>query len=172
MVSQFSEAGKMMRLIATLVLVLAVPIAEAAQPVINHTDVDRWAMAWNSHDINRVMGLFAKDVRIDQPENPRPLDLDGTRKFFTMIFHAYPDFHVEVKQAVVEGLTAVSVEQVTGTWSGAFIDPATGKSTAGNNRKFDHPGVMVIQYSPNHKIKHVSIYWDQLVVDRQLGIAP
>lgn len=66
-----------MRLLATFLLALAVTTAEAAQPTITHTDVNRWAEAWNSHDINRVMELFAKDVRIDQPENPRPLDFDS-----------------------------------------------------------------------------------------------
>jgi hypothetical protein len=32
--------------------------------------------------------------------------------------------------------------------------------------------VMVLRYNPGHKITHVSIYWDQLTVDRQLGITP
>jgi steroid delta-isomerase-like uncharacterized protein len=139
---------------------------------ITHADVDRWAAAWNSHDIATVMTLFAPNVAIDQPENPKPLDFAGTRKFFSMIFTAYPDFNVVVKQAVVEGYTAVSIEQVTGTWSGPFVDPATGVSTPGNGRHFDHPGVMVITYREDHKITHVSIYWDQLTVDRQLGITP
>lgn len=146
--------------------------ASAAQTPIGHADVDHWAAAWNSHDINKVMALFAPNVQIDQPENPKPLDYADTRAFFSMIFRAYPNFHIDVTQAVVEGTTAVSVERVTGTWAGPFADPATGKSTPGNGRSFDHPGVMIIQYAPNHTITHVSIYWDQLTVDRQLGITP
>ncbi len=31
---------------------------------------------------------------------------------------------------------------------------------------------MVIGYTPDHKINRVSIYWDQLTVDRQLVITP
>jgi predicted ester cyclase len=100
------------------------------------------------------------------------LDYDGARKFFSMIFKAYPDFHVTVRQAIVDGQTAVSVEQVTGTWTGPFVDPASGKTTPGNGRHFDHPGAMVISYDSDHKISHVSIYWDQLTVDRQLGTLP
>jgi steroid delta-isomerase-like uncharacterized protein len=153
------------------VLLAAQPPARETGPI-THADVDRWALAWNSHDIDTVMSLFAPDVTIDQPENPKPLDAKGVRAFFTMIFKAYPDFHVEVRQAVVEGYTAVSIEQVTGTWNGPFVDPATGVSTPGNGRTFDHPGVMVIGYTPDHKINRVSIYWDQLTVDRQLGITP
>jgi hypothetical protein len=64
------------------------------------------------------------------------------------------------------------VEEVTGTWKSPFVDPKTGKSTLGNGRRFDHPGAMVLEYDGDHKITHVSIYWDQLTVDRQLGILP
>jgi hypothetical protein len=146
----------MKRLVSTLLIALWATAATAGSPPITHADVDRWAQAWNSHDIDRVMALFAPTVQIDQPENPKPLDYAGTRAFFGMIFRAYPDFHVQVKQAVVEGLSAVSVEQVTGTWSGPFVDPATGKATPGNGRAFggdahnlhagpqDHPRVHLL----------------------------
>jgi steroid delta-isomerase-like uncharacterized protein len=137
-----------------------------------HADVYRWAAAWNSHNINTVLQLFSKDVLIAQPENPKPLTYSGALGLFTMIFRAYPDFHVTVRQALVDGQTAVSVEQVTGTWLGPFIDPRTGKSTPPNGKHFDHPGVMLLTYGKDHKISHVSIYWDQLTVDKQLGIAP
>jgi steroid delta-isomerase-like uncharacterized protein len=167
------------KLIGGFAFVLAVgPLstldATPASPVpITHDDVTKvWADAWNSHDINAVLALFAKDVQIDQPENPKPLDYAGARRFFSMIFTAYPDFHVAVRQAIVDGRTAVSVEEVTGTWTGPFIDPATGKRTPGNGRHFDHPGAMVISYDSRGQISHVSIYWDQLTVDRQLGILP
>ena len=144
----------------------------AADSMATHADIDHWEQVWNSHDIDKVMTLFSPDVAIDQPENPKPLDYAHTRTFFSMIFRAYPDFHIAAKQAVVEGATAVSIERVTGTWSGPFVDPSTGKVTPGNGRAFDHPGVMVIQYGADHKITHVSIYWNQLTVDRQLGITP
>jgi len=146
--------------------------SDASAGPITHDDVARWADAWNSHDVEKVAALFTPDVAIDQPENPKPIDAAGVRPFFGMIFKAYPDFRVVVRQAIVDGTAAVSVEQVTGTWSGPFVDPATGASTPGNGKKFDHPGAMVLEYAPDHKIRHVSIYWDQLVVDRQLGIAP
>jgi steroid delta-isomerase-like uncharacterized protein len=139
---------------------------------ISHADIQRWADAWNSHDIDTVMALFTPDVVINQPANPKPLESASIRGFFTMIFRAYPDFHVDVIDALVDGLKGVSVERVTGTWSGPYTDPATGVTTPGNGRKFDHPGAMVLAYRPDHKISRVDIYWDQLMVERQLGIAP
>jgi steroid delta-isomerase-like uncharacterized protein len=139
---------------------------------IDQADLAHWQAAWNSHDIDTVAALFAPDVTIHQPSNPKPLDLSGARKFFGMIFKAYPDFHIDVADSVIEGQKAVTIERVTGTWSGPFTDPATGQTTEGNGRKFDHPGVMVITYHPDHKIGNVDIYWDRLVVDQQLGITP
>jgi steroid delta-isomerase-like uncharacterized protein len=160
--------------IAAILSVAAIPPqAASAQTPVTHQDVTRgWADAWNSHDINKVLTLFAKEVQIDQPENDKPLGYDGARKFFSMIFKAYPDFHVTVLQAIVDGRSAVSVERVTGTWKGPFVNPNTGKVTPGNGRHFDHKGAMVLLYDANGKIQHVSIYWDQLTVDRQLGIIP
>jgi steroid delta-isomerase-like uncharacterized protein len=163
------------RLLTAAILVFgAIPLGvTGAEPPVTHRDVTQnWADAWNSHNIAKVLALFAGDVRIDQPENDRPLDYEGAREFFTMIFKAYPDFHVTVVQAIVDGRSAVSVERVTGTWTGPFVNPKTGKATPGNGRHFDHPGAMVLLYDRAGKIKHVSIFWDQLTVDRQLGIIP
>ena len=171
----FGMAPMIRRLLATLVLsIVAIPLrALSVETPVTHKDVTHnWADAWNSHDIGKVLALFAKDVQIDQPENTKPLDYEAARKFFRMIFTAYPDFHVTVVEAIVDGRSAVSVERVTGTWTGPFVNPNTGKVTPGNGRHFDHPGAMVLLYDANGKIRHVSIYWDQLTVDRQLGIVP
>jgi steroid delta-isomerase-like uncharacterized protein len=147
-------------------------VLDAKNPTpIGHDDIERWAAAWNSHNIDTVLALFDPQVAINQPSNPKPLNLEGARGFFTMIFRAYPDFHVAVTDSVVEGLTGVSVERVTGTWLGPFIDPATGKTTPGNGRRFDHPGVMILKFGVDHKIKHVDIYWDRVLVNQQLGTA-
>jgi steroid delta-isomerase-like uncharacterized protein len=143
----------------------------SADPI-GPADIQRWTEAWNSHDIDKVAALFSPDVTIYQPENPRPLGQAGLRGFFSMIFKAYPDFHVEVQDALIDGSKAATFERVTGTWSGPFTDPATGKTTPGNGRKFDHPGVMYIVYKPDHSIREVRIYWDRLTVDQQLGITP
>jgi hypothetical protein len=55
------------------------PVAASAATPVSHADVIRWAQAWNSHDIDTVLALFSKDVLIDQPENPKPLDYHGAR---------------------------------------------------------------------------------------------
>jgi steroid delta-isomerase-like uncharacterized protein len=142
-----------------------------AKPIVRG-DVERWAAAWNSRNIETVMTLFSADVAIYQPSNPKPLDAAGSREFFSMIFKAYPDFHVELTDVLIDGMRAVSVERVTGTWSGPYTDPVTKVVTPGNGRTFDHPGAMLLTYRANHTISEVHIFWDQLMVDRQLGILP
>jgi len=159
--------GAVLAGLMTTALALPAGAAPIGQP-----DIQRWTDAWNSHDIDKVTSLFSPDVTIYQPENPKPLDSAGLRGFFSMIFRAYPDFHIVVEDALIDGDKAATFERVTGTWSGPFTDPATGKTTPGNGRAFDHPGVMYIVYNPDHTIKQVRIYWDRLTVDRQLGIKP
>lgn len=160
-------------LLGLLVVVAMGPVsAETIAGPITRADVERWVALWNSRDIDTVMTLFTPDVVIYQPSNPKPLDAAGARSFFSMIFKAYPDFHIELTDALVDGMKAVSVERVTGTWSGPYTDPATQTVTPGNGRTFDHPGAMLLTYRPDHKISEVRIFWDQLIVARQLGILP
>jgi len=152
-------------------LAAAAALPAGATPI-GQADIQRWTDAWNSHNIDQVTALFSPDVTIYQPENPKPLDHAGLRGFFSMIFRAYPDFRIVVEDALIDGDKAATFERVTGTWSGPFTDPATGKTTPGNGRAFDHPGVIYIVYKPDHSIKEVRIYWDRLTVDQQLGITP
>jgi steroid delta-isomerase-like uncharacterized protein len=158
-------------LLAAAALAVLASRAQAAEPI-GKADIQRWTDAWNSHDIDKVSALFSSDVTIYQPENPKPLGSAGLRGFFSMIFRAYPDFHIEVQDALIDGDKAATFERVTGTWSGPFTDPATGKTTPANGRAFDHPGVMYLLYNPDHTIRELRIYWDRLTVDQQLGITP
>jgi steroid delta-isomerase-like uncharacterized protein len=166
------NARRMILLAGWFASVLA-PLPSVAQPTgANAADVARWAAAWNSHDIAQVEALFAPDAVIDQPSNPKPLGVADVPKFFGMIFTAYPDFHIAVQDAVIEGWKAVTIERVTGHWRGPYTDPATGKTTPPNGRAFDHPGAMYIVYGTDHKIEQLRIFWDTLVVDKQLGVVP
>jgi hypothetical protein len=48
---------------AAILGLAAIPLATAAEPAVTHQDVTRnWADAWNSHDISKVLALFAKDI--------------------------------------------------------------------------------------------------------------
>jgi steroid delta-isomerase-like uncharacterized protein len=157
---------------AALAAVLLPSAGGAASDGANPSDIARWSAAWNSHDITKVVALFSPDVVVDQPSNPKPLNATRLRGFFTMIFRAYPDFHIQVEDDLFDGWKAVTIERVTGHWRGAYTDPATGKTAQPNGRFFDHPGVMYMVYNRDHKIKLLRIFWDRLTVDQQLGTLP
>lgn len=146
--------------------------ADAQSRNVTGADIARWSDAWNSHDIRNVSELFSPAVVIDQPSNPKPLGYSNLAAFFGMIFRAYPDFHIEVEDAVLEGSKAVTIERVTGHWRGPYTDPKTGKTMQPNGRAFDHPGAMYMVYGPDGKITLLRIFWDTLVVDKQLGVTP
>jgi hypothetical protein len=63
----------------------------------------------------------ATKISVGSASLSSPLESAGIRDFFTMIFKAYPDFHVDVTDPLVDGLKGVSVERVTGTWRGGHI---------------------------------------------------
>jgi len=134
--------------------------------------VPRTASGATDADIDKVVALFSSDAVVDQPSNPKPLDAKTLRTFFSMIFRAYPDFQITVEDKVLDGWKAVTIERVTGHWRGAYTDPTTGKTAQPNGKAFDHPGAMYIVYDARHEIKRLRIFWDQLTVDRQLGITP
>jgi steroid delta-isomerase-like uncharacterized protein len=157
---------------ALLAIGLIANTASASTDGANAADISRWSDAWNSHDIDKVVALFSPDVSVDQPSNPKPLTAKSLRGFFQMIFVAYPDFHITVQDRILDGWKAVTIERVTGHWRGPYTNPATGKTTMPNGRAFDHPGAMYIVYGPDHRITKLSIFWDTLVVDKQLGVTP
>jgi steroid delta-isomerase-like uncharacterized protein len=146
--------------------------AGARSDGVTSADITRWSNAWNSHSIDNVSALFSADAIVDQPSNPKPLNATTLRAFFRMIFVAYPDFHITVEDSVIDGWKAVTIERVTGHWRGPYTDPATGKTRQPNSRAFDHPGAMYMVFGPDHRIRLLRIFWDTLIVDKQLGITP
>ncbi len=139
---------------------------------IDETDVYAWLNAWNSHDLDRILALFAEDAVVHQPQNPAPLTKAELRTFFAMLFSAYPDIHFASDGHLVAGHEAASWEIVTGTMLGPFTDPATGRAVPPTGRSFRIPGAMRIQYDDDRKIRSVRIYWDRALFAQQLGLLP
>lgn len=138
---------------------------------IDRSDIQEWLDAWNSHDLDRILSLFAEDAVVHQPQNPVPLDKSGIRTFFSALFRTYPDIHFEGDGFLIDGREAASWEIVTGTMTGAFTDPATGRVIPPTGKSFRIPGAMRIQYDAERKIRAVRIYWDRALFAQQLGLA-
>ncbi len=138
---------------------------------LDDSHVRAWLDAWNSHDLDRILGLFAEDALVHQPQNPAPLTKAGLRTFFTGLFHAYPDIHFAGDGHLIAGNEIASWEIVTGTMTGPFTDPASGQVIPPTGRQFTIPGAMRIQYDDRGKIRSVRIYWDRALFAQQLGLA-
>jgi hypothetical protein len=51
----------------------------AAPALATLRDLDRWVEAWNTHDMSKVVALFAPGGVLHQPQNPGPLHADQGR---------------------------------------------------------------------------------------------
>ncbi len=145
-------------------------ISTKTKQMITKNEVYEWLDAWNSHDMNKILDLFADSALVYQPQNPEPLTKDKVAFFFSNLFKTYPDIHFETDGYIIEGNEVASWEIVTGTMTGDFHDPATGKMVAPTGKSFKIPGAMRIIYDDTKKIASVRIYWDRLSFNQQLGL--
>ncbi|MBV9310381.1 MAG: ester cyclase [Solirubrobacterales bacterium] len=136
-----------------------------------HEDLDRWVHAWNTHDMNKVVALFAPAGVLHQPQNPEPLDPAAMTDFFNMNFTAIPGYKFEIELVVVEGPYAASFERATGTFTAPFVDQFSGRTIPPTGRKLDVHSVIRLTYDENHLITEGWIYWDRATFAEQLGIS-
>jgi steroid delta-isomerase-like uncharacterized protein len=76
--------------------------------------------AFNAHDLDRIMGLFADDCVLEMPRGHRPWGarFEGkakVREALAMRFNGIPDVHYGDDQHFVDGNTGISKWTLTGT---------------------------------------------------------
>ncbi len=128
--------------------------------------LDQWAMAWSSHDIDRVLELFTDDcVYEDVPTGAVHTGKDALRAFAQFFFSVAPDFKVDVCSRFETDKWAAGEWTMSGTQEGDMPNlPASGK-------RFCIRGASVLELE-NEKIRRCSDYWDMTVFLRQLGHQP
>lgn len=86
----------------------------------------------NRQNLEAIDALVAADfVEHDELAVGSPPGPAGQKRFIGMILRAFPDLHIEVKQAVAEGDTVVFYQTLRGTHRGEFMGLApTGKAVA------------------------------------------
>jgi len=98
-----------------------------------------WVDAWNAHDLDRVIALFADDVVFRSPVAARLLGNDGTvrgaaalRAYWAEALRRRPDLHFEVR-AVYAGVDTVVIrfQHHTGQESCEVLTFDGGKVIAG-----------------------------------------
>jgi steroid delta-isomerase-like uncharacterized protein len=132
--------------------------------------VKDWINAWNSHDTNRILELFADDALMYHPESTSPLPKDGIRNFFSILFHAYPDIHLESLGELIQGNEVASWELMTGKITEQFKDPEPGQVIEPTGKRLEIHAAVHLVYNEENKLKHVRIYWNRLLFTKQAGV--
>jgi len=92
-------------------------------------------------------------------------DRDGTKKFFTMWFAAFPDLKVTVNQILAEGDLVATAVTFTGTQKGEFMGaPASGKVMT-------ITGLDIVRIKDGKATEHWGAS-DHLTMMQQLGMMP
>ena len=127
--------------------------------------LDDWAIAWSSHDTEKVLALFTDDCVYEDVAfgviNHSKAEL---RTFADGTFAAIPDFKVTLITRFVAGNCGAMEWAMSGTHKGDFPAlPGTGK------RFSSVRGVTVVELQGG-KIRRCSDYWDAATMMRQVGL--
>jgi steroid delta-isomerase-like uncharacterized protein len=128
------------------------------------TDVDalavKWASAWNSHDVERVIPLFTddvvyEDVAIGQVNK----GAEQLRKFAKFFFDVVPDLKIDVTGSHIKGGHGYIEWTLSGTDVGIFK----------TNRKFSIRGSTVLDVDRT-KISRDFDYYNVATLMEQVGV--
>jgi len=123
--------------------------------------------AWNSHDADAILGLYADGGTYSAPRAGKELAGQAIANYVKALSTAYPDFSLETISIGDTGGGLVAIQWVFhGTHTGPYFDgtPPTG-------RTLTLPGASFIQVE-NGKIRYERVYTDRQTVTEQLGFKP
>lgn len=118
----------------------------------------------SQHNLAALDELFSQDF-IDHSGMTNPPTLEGSRQFFTMMFAAFPDMHMTIRQQLAEGDKVMTHKTLQGTHQGSFMGiPATG-----NEVSVDIIDIFTVTDG------QITEHWtvgDMLTMMQQLGVVP
>jgi steroid delta-isomerase-like uncharacterized protein len=125
---------------------------------------------WEAHNRGdlETLGSFVAPgaVTIDRARGLTFHGPDGMRTFKQGIISAFPDLVATIDRMVDAGDTVVCQETADGTNTGPFGPlPPTG-------RRIRLPVCAVFRFDDRGRIEAADVYWDQLSMLAQLGVAP
>jgi steroid delta-isomerase-like uncharacterized protein len=121
--------------------------------------------AWNRHDADAVIALYAEEATYHTPRFDHPLKGKALADFIKSVLTAFPDLRFEVISRGDTGGGLVAVQLVLhGTHTGPFMDgtPPTGRTVA-------YPLASFAKIEGD-KIRTEHIYLDRQTVAEQLGL--
>jgi steroid delta-isomerase-like uncharacterized protein len=121
--------------------------------------------AWNRHDADTIVALFAEGGTYRTPRRGHDLTGPAIANFAKAVWTAYPDMSLEVISMGDTGGGLVATEWVLhGTHTGPLMNgmPPTGRTVA-------YPGASFTQIEGD-RIRSEHVYVDRQTVAEQLGI--
>jgi len=121
--------------------------------------------AWNRHDADAVIALYAEEATYHTPRFDHPLKGKALADFIKSVLTAFPDLRFEVISRGEAGGGLVASQLVLhGTHTGSFMDgtPSTGRTVT-------YPLASFAKIEGD-KIRTEHIYLDRQTVAEQLGL--
>lgn len=126
---------------------------------------EAWA-AWNSHDVNRWVGLLAEEFVRESDTFPEPIrGREQAGEMMRMYLRAFPDLRFTIEQMVVSGDYVITRWKSSGTQKGELM------GILPSGRVAEVHGCEVNEVK-NGRITRDWSYRDTGTVMRQLGVLP
>ena len=156
-------------LLVGVTLLVAGQIGRASAParqveLIPSAVAEEFVQAYNAHDAERLVELFAENVEIVVPDLTTVKGKPDHLKYYKAWFASVPDVRVAVISTTVEDDRFVLELSETGTYR-KRLPTATAPRARG--QKLAYPWVIIAKVA-NGKIIRARIYENDLIVDRQL----
>lgn len=130
-----------------------------------------WGEANNAHDVETMLDLTTGSVVRWGPEQAEPFQgREAVRRFLEASNRAFPDTHTEVVRSFGQGDWVCAELIFKGTQQGPLEGPE-GDAIPPTNRSVELPFSAVF-HMEGGKIAEFHVYYDNLAVLQQLGLAP
>ena len=127
--------------------------------------------AFNSHDVDASVDLFAPDGVIYAPNSPEPIKgAVAIRKDFENWFQAFPDVKIKFVNILSEGDTVAVQVEMTGTNTGPLVGPMG--TLPPTNKRINMRGAGFARVNAQDQFIEERRYFDTAGMMAQLGITP
>ncbi len=125
--------------------------------------------AFNDHDPDRVVELYATDAVLHDPQHPKPVHGRAEiREVYAEAMRSFSDMRVAIVSRHLDGDRMMYEIRVTGTNDGPV--PAPEGEIPATGRRIDLPMAVFADLSPDGHFQHVRRYYDVAEMTRQLGL--
>lgn len=126
--------------------------------------------AWNAHDPNGWVELFADDFTLSDSNLPDVITTkDGARGYIQSWLTAFPDMQVRQLDRVVSGSRVAGFIEFTGTNTGPLTS-STGEQLAATGRQVVGSGSYIATVNDRGQIKSFTVWPDVVGMLLQLGV--